>query len=325
MKAKVNSTASTNRADERSQYQTALALVRSIVLAFFALAGGALPTHAGTSQAYSWYTTPSGCMRNADPTYNANVDELARRALGRADTSVGCVTLPWLADNYFRFGTGATHHAGIDFTVGPSAFQQVSAIWGGDVVEQALDTKVSPPRSTLVIESVIAGNTYRVFYLHCSEHYVSKGQKNIPQNWPICRAGSVGADKAHLHIEVKRGGTVDFADLRALSGSHCGGTCNENHVIAMTVDPVDLIAFEKSASASPAKQADDQIAKCLNTFQAYFGSRRGEAYTDGPFRIQLTTGGWAGAVIAAAIEETADPKVVWYYWYGWNNVPITWC
>jgi len=82
-------------------------------------------------------------------------------------------------------------------------------------------------------------------------------------------------------------------------------------------------AQKPSSAASP---ADAAIGACLSRFSMYFGSRQGAAYSTGGFRVQLTTGGPYGAVIAIAVQETGTPpSTVWYWWYGWNQLPASVC
>lgn len=303
----------------------------SLLIALFCLVS--LNVRAGTTEAYSWYTDSLECWHNTG-TYNSNAEELATRLLGSASSEAGCITNPWLAGDYWQYGYRTTNHAGIDFRVRVSPASIASAAWDGKIVSKALDPYAAQPRSTLVIESSVAGVNYRIFYLHCSAHTSKIVGATVAKGEYVCTTGAVGSPAgAHLHLEVKRQGTPDYENMRAVTGAHCySGSCYENDIENLTVDPVDLITEEKAAASvssgttSPyASQADAWIAQCTSRFSAYIGQASGAPYTIGPFRYQRTTGGWFGSVIALAVEEVAYPQVFWYYWGGWQRLPISFC
>ncbi len=183
---------------------------------------------ADVGESRSWYLGNDNCYRSTDTNYGENARKLAVRALGQSSSSIGCVTYPWAAKPYWFANVNNESHAGIDLKVGSPPYPIAYSLFDGMVVDQALDANAG--RSTLVIESSISGTKYRIYYLHCSEHFVRK-DSFVSKGNPICRTGSVGATAPHLHIEAKRSGTADFNNLRALSGSHCsGGVCYDSSI-----------------------------------------------------------------------------------------------
>ena len=269
-------------------------------------------------------------MRCADTVFNPSV-HLGRRSLPVQGTRIeirpNFHTLRAVASNQhqrIRVAGVSGGQVAIDLRVGSAPYPVVYNLFDGSVVEQRLD--MTNKRSTLVVESTIRGTKYRLYYSHCSEHFVREGA-TASKGSSICWAGSVGADAPHMHIDAKREGTSDFSNLRALSGSHCNtGVCYDSNVKSLTVDPVDLISLDNSSATD---FADTHIDRCMSKFVDYFGSKRGQSFVDsGGYKIQDTTGGPVGLVEAIAIATSASDistAVVWYYWGGWGYLPLSVC
>lgn len=170
-----------------------------------------------------------GCLRTDDAAYNAQVEQLAVKLFGRVPTAArGCMTTLYLENKYSRYISSVRNHAGIDFRA--AAGTPVLSPIAGMVVKRQLNR--SDETSTLTIEGVHNGQHVRVIFLHCQGHNhfrrnesigeLVEGKSNVEVGDQVCQSGSVGADAAHLHVEVKLPGQ-DRDNLLAMSGSR--GAC----------------------------------------------------------------------------------------------------
>ncbi len=180
-----------------------------------------------SSPDYSWQVN-NGCLRTTNADYNRKLDSLANLLFSAAPTdAVGCITGPYLENDYSKFISSMQNHAGLDFRApkGTPIFAPI----GGEVVLETLD--IASKASTLTIESEISGQVIRTLYLHCGSHEQFRGSQSLGllkvgskvlAGDRVCSAGSVGALSPHLHFEVKAK-PLDAENLRAMSGSR--GAC----------------------------------------------------------------------------------------------------
>ncbi|MFA6443564.1 MAG: M23 family metallopeptidase [Sterolibacterium sp.] len=217
---------------------------------------------------FTWNNS-NGCLAPTDPSYKSNLSQLALRLFNLSANpanGIGCVTEPYLANDYSRYWSNLENHAGIDFQATVST--PVYALYDGTVVNETLvnDTPdITKQHSTLVIESQVNGQILHIFYLHCLTHnqirHIGNSQsvvgplgkgRPVASGDEVCQAGSVGAKAAHLHFEV-RTPDMDNARLSALDGSHCPSStfqnylnqkvsgCGLSYIQANTLDPIVLV------------------------------------------------------------------------------------
>lgn len=220
-----------------------------------------------TSPDHAWQESFSGCHTPGDPAYAGALQALAVALFGSAVTpgGVGCVTLPYLANDYSYYWEekkfSLQNHGGLDFRA-PAGTAALS-VKDGTVIRAHLEAKES--RSTLVIESQVAGRMLRTWYLHCQSYrHIRQGQDLgvLAEGLPVlagdevCQTGDIGVpNQPHLHIEVKEV-AMNAGRVDALSGSQCspatfvdffGKTkvgCDLGFIRANTVDPTVLLKPE---------------------------------------------------------------------------------
>jgi N-acetylneuraminic acid mutarotase len=216
-----------------------------------------------TSPGLKWNSN-SGCLTTTDANYNNSNAQLAQRVFNLSSppsTGTGCITEPYLADNYSYWIPSLQNHAGVDFRAVSNT--PAYALYDGTVVNETLD--IPNKHSTLVIQSIVNGQTLDIYYLHCQSHdqirngvnmgrlsYTDTNHNNVLAGDQVCQTGSVGAAAPHLHMEVKKLG-MDNNNLSAMFGSHCPSSnflnykgvqtkgCTIADIQANTINPVDLV------------------------------------------------------------------------------------
>lgn len=239
------------------------------------------PGGTDSSPDYSWEKHSSTrCLRPTDKGYGSRLEALGELLFGTASTMTsGCVTGVYLENGYSSKIPEMTNHAGIDFRAnGQPVYSPVS----GKVSYELLDA--AEGKSTLTIET--NDKTYNILLLHCSSHQHRRNGLPVPalkegiavqKGDQVCIAGSLGADAAHLHIEVKRAGQ-DAGRLKAMFGG--AGACRKSpctlvDVRANTVDPTVLVSSTRSISGDgsskvPPTSAPVGYAAAVRDDQAQF-------------------------------------------------------
>jgi hypothetical protein len=222
---------------------------------------------------------------SGDAEYDKLVAALATAALGQADSTVGCVTFPYLLSPYDEVGALGIRnlaHAGVDlrardakvFAVHGGTIEAANLCLPGPIANQPRCTRINPKndsevRSTLVIEDET--QSYKTFYLHMKEFdssikvgaKVSKGQR-------LGVSGDIGsAGSPHLHIEVRPNWSPQYCEATsAVSGSACRQEearvmmngpktiaqkrtdyCTRDDLTRLTVDPAIMLARLAKAPA----------------------------------------------------------------------------
>ena len=219
--------------------------LRSMFLASVVLLTAAVDARAFQTPDSRTWTQSDGCYIATDARHQSKLRALGMLALRSSDRKKGCVTFPYLGAPYDADGSlnpkGPTIlndvHAGIDLRA--QTGDTIYAIDGGTVVRADLcltDRAAQPQRSqancasqdgkehsTLIIEN--NAKTLKMLYLHLSEFSskIASGAQ-VNKGDVVGRAGAIGTDHAHLHLEVWAASAPWYcARNRAVSGSACPG------------------------------------------------------------------------------------------------------
>jgi len=214
------------------------------LILFMFLSFHAYDAHASALQSsdnINWQRKGDKCYYPLNnPNLETKIRWLAQSVLKRSDSSVGCVTFPYLGTPYYDDVIRNKAHAGIDFRTNNDP---VYAVEAGHV--RKVSFNLAKGRSTLIIENL--SRSRKTLYLHMSRIDVKEGDI-VDRGTQVGISGSVGACNGscpHLHLETWGLHSPLYCTRnKSISGSACPDSlnkCEPATISFLTINPTSQV------------------------------------------------------------------------------------